>query len=365
MNKSRFYQLVQRVFGIVFLLSLLSCASLYKNYDKKLLKTDEFDERVKIQPTPVPQVEAKPLVEKGTGASQKREKTKTQDGGGKKQTTKPDEKVSPEKKPEKITEEKQAPEKKKLLKKHLPALEDSDGFDGRRPVVDPLRVGEKAIYSISYFAVEAGRLSLEVRPFVKVNGKKSWHFFYRGKSSSVFSLFYAVDDTAESFLDYEQLIPYSYSIHVKESKQVKEVRSYFDWKKYEGYTWDKTLKKGKKLKKEEHKWKIRPYSQNVFTAIFYLRHFSLDVGKDLAIYVGHEGKNLIMRAKVVRKEVLRTAIGKRKAIVVKPEFEVDGMFKKVGDISVWLSDDDRKHVLRIESKIKIGTIVAAIEELKP
>jgi hypothetical protein len=44
-------------------------------------------------------------------------------------------------------------------------------------------------------------------------------------------------------------------------------------------------------------------------------------------------------------------------VVVKPEFEVDGVFKPVGDIFFWLTDDDRKLIVRIESEIKIGTLV--------
>lgn len=267
------------------------------------------------------------------------------------------------KKDEKTTKE---GKKTKKLEKHLPALEDGEGFDGRRPIVEPLRVGEKAVYRISYFAVEAGRFTMEIKPFVKVNDQKAYHFHFTGRTSSVFSLFYAVDDSADAYLDYEKRIPYSYEIHVKESKQVREVRSYFDWKTMTAETWDKKLKKGeKKPQKEHYKWKILPYSQNVFTVAFYLRHFQLDVGKKLAVRVAHEGKNLIMRAKVLRKERLKTTAGTFDTVVVRPRFEIDGMFKQVGEISIWLTDDDRKHILRIESKIKIGTIVAAIHELHP
>ncbi len=112
-------------------------------------------------------------------------------------------------------------------------------------------------------------------------------------------------------------------------------------------------------------WEIKPFSQNVISAIFYLRTFQLVPGKKLAFHVADEGKNIIFNGTVLRKEELDTDVGKLKTVVVKPEFEVDGVFKPVGDILVWLTDDERKLVVRIESKIKIGTIVGKVKSIEP
>ena len=85
-------------------------------------------------------------------------------------------------------------EKKRSKKRRKPHLEDDEGFDGRRPLVEPYEVGEKVILRLSYFGVEAGKFTMEVKPMVKVNGRKSYHFHYRAKSSRLFSLFYSVND---------------------------------------------------------------------------------------------------------------------------------------------------------------------------
>jgi hypothetical protein len=58
-------------------------------------------------------------------------------------------------------------------------------------------------------------------------------------------------------------------------------------------------------------------------------------------------------------------LGELKTVVVKPKIELNGHFRPVGDIFIWLTDDERKYIVRIESKIQIGTIVTAIKALQP
>jgi len=248
--------------------------------------------------------------------------------------------------------------------KKLPSLEDSEGFDGRRPVNDPLRVGEETVISLSYFNVEAGRLTLSTKPFKEVNGKKAYHLHYKVKTSRLFSVFYRVNDSAETFVDYEKWRPISYEIHVNQSKQVREITSFFDWKKMMAFYHDRKKKKDNTLKVSKVDWKIFPWSQNVFSVAFYLRTHTLKVGKTLKVRVAHEGKNMIMSAKVLRKEKIKTKVGSMDAFVVQPIFTVDGMFKPTGKNLIWLSADDRKFILRVESKVNMGTFVGQVESIK-
>ena len=81
--------------------------------------------------------------------------------------------------------------------------------------------------------------------------------------------------------------------------------------------------------------------------------------------VADAGENIVFRGKAIRKEKIETEVGDFDAIVIKPEITVKGIFKPIGDIYFWLSDDDRKFILRIESSIKIGTIVSEVVKLKP
>ena len=285
-------------------------------------------------------------------------------------------KTPTKKTPPKKTGKKDPPPKKQVKKDpppkvvksktpRQPRLEDDEGFSGnRRPDVIPYRVGEEIVLGISYFAVEAGKFTMQVRPMVEVNGKKSYHFRYLIKTSPLFNMVYRVDDVAETFVDYETLLPHSYEIHVNESKQVRETRTFFDHRKQLATMWDNKQKKGKKLEKKKIQWELERWSQNVFSAAYYLRNFTLKVGKELKVRVGHEGKNIVMTGKVLRKETLFTDAGKFETFVVQPQFDVDGKFKPTGENYLWLTADDRKFIVRLESKIKIGSIVGEVQKLK-
>lgn len=248
---------------------------------------------------------------------------------------------------------------------HLPSFEDGQNFDGRRPIVDPFRVGEKVSYEVSYFGVVAGELNMEVMPFVTVNGRKSYHFKSSGQTATVFDMFYAVDDWLETFVDYEKLIPMSYALHVKESKQLRETRCFFNWDTMIGSYWDKRITKEDGIEEKKFEWKILDYSQNVFSAPFYMRTFDLSPGKKIVYRLAHEKDNILLTGTIIRKERLETPAGTFDTVVVKPHIEIEGVFKPIGDIFIWLTDDDRKFIVRIESKIKIGKIIASVKHIEP
>ncbi len=355
-------------FGFLFLLIFVSsCVTSDKDFDKqKVEDATEFEEVVKIEsidePTPEPETEknsSKSGNKKSDVSSKKKDK-----GAAKTVKTSKNKVKSPKETTPSKSEEKSAESSLKTKVPRQPELEDDEGFEGRRPKKVPYRVGEEIVLGISYFAVEAGKFTMKVEPMKQVNGKKSYHFKYIIKSSPLFNMFYRVDDVAETFVDYESLLPYSYEIHVDESKQVRETRTYFDHKTNKATMWDSKQKKGEDVEKKKIEWDILSYSQNVFSAAYYLRNFTLKVGKELKVRVGHEGKNIVMTAKVIRREEIYTDAGKFDTFVVKPQFNIEGKFKSVGENYLWLTADDRKFIVRLESKIKIGSIVGEVQKIK-
>jgi len=245
------------------------------------------------------------------------------------------------------------------VKSREPSLESNVGFKmgSRRPEKDPFRAGERVTMSVRYFKAQAGELTLEVKPMVEVNGRKSYRWYTALRTTGMFSRFYSVEDWAETLVDFETLIPSVFNLQVKESAQLKNAKGYFDINSSEAIYAERKYTEKKGHEEKHQKWKFAPYSQNVFSAAFYMRVFSYEVGKEYKFYVSDDEKNLMFKGKALRKEKIETDAGEFNTIVVKPEFEVDGVFKPVGDIFFWLTDDDRKFIVKIESEIKIGTLV--------
>ncbi len=381
--KMRIMILMRRALSLIFTIQLVSCATSDKGFDhKNVSDIEEFSKVVKIET-----IEAEPQKEQSSNIPiTPSDDNKTIDSKNLKNQKEPkklrneaktvtDKKEEVQKKvEEKIAKaqdsESQETEKKESSLKakvfdlnRKPKLEDNENFNGRRPLVDPFHVGEEVVMGISYFAVEAGKFTMQIKPMVQLNGKKSYHFRYLIQSSPLFNMFYKVDDVAETFVDYETLLPYSYEIHVDESKQVRETKTFFDHKKLKATMWDQKQKKNAPIEKKKIDWDLKEFSQNVFSAPYYLRNFTLEVGKKFKVHVGHEGKNILMTAEVLRKEKIFTPAGTFNTFVIKPQFDVDGKFKPTGENLLWLTDDDRKFIVRLESKIKIGAIRGEVQKI--
>jgi hypothetical protein len=325
--------------ALVIVFSGVACASRVLQYEKadEVLKTEEYDQKVQVKPVeppPAPKVEEIKAPAAGKATPKKTSKAKKKDAA----------KV-----------EKKGPRQ--------PEMEDSVGFSGRRPLKDPFRVGEKVEYSLSYFNIVAGSLAMTVMPMVEVNGQKAYHFSLHAQSNSFFNRIYGVDDTAETYLSYDEMVPLNLSITLKESKQLAEARTFVDWKTLKASYWQKRVTKEKGEQSKKIDWQVLPYSQNVISAVYYMRVFSYEPGKQYAFRVADEGKNIVFSAEVLRKEKLKTDVGEFNTIVLKPKITVDGNFAPVGDILFWMTDDDRKLIVRIEAKIKLGTLVAKLRSL--
>jgi hypothetical protein len=352
MNKmNSHYVLGLRSFMICALVSgSVSCASRFLQFEnsEKVLENKEFDQVLQVkevatvEPTPTPSPPA-PVSEK---VEEKMISTVRLKRAGSLKT-----KAKDAKKPE-------------LSKPREPRFEDSEGFNGRRPIVDPFNIGEEVVLDISYFGVDAGELTMQVRPFVEVNGRRAYRFHSIARTVSVFEVFYKVDDHAETLVDFETLLPYSYMLNVKETKLLRNARALHNWQTGRMHFWDKKITKESGVEEKKLDWEMPNYSQNIFSALWYLRVFQLKPGKNIQFRMSHENENLLINCEVLRREMLNTAIGVIPTVVIRPSAEKDGQKKNIGDNLFWLTDDTNKIMVRMESRIKLGTIVGSLNRLK-
>lgn len=220
------------------------------------------------------------------------------------------------------------------------------------------------IHDVHYFKVSAGELHFKLDPFVSVNERKSYAFKLLIKTSPLFSSFYSVDDTVDVFMDYETLTPNVFQLHVTESGQLREAKMLFNDQDNTATYWEKKVTKKDGVEEKKQQWDILPFSQNVYSAIFYMRFFKWEVGKEYSFRVANDKENLVFSGKALRKEVLETKLGPMKAIVVTPNIHLKGKFQPIGENLIWLSDDDHRYILRIEAKIKIGTLISEVTEIR-
>ncbi|MBC7742990.1 MAG: DUF3108 domain-containing protein [Bdellovibrionaceae bacterium] len=347
----------------IFILALIgtSCSSKFLKYEKaeQLAKNSEFENKVKIIETPevastTPSSDVS-TASKSTQASIPITTTTTTTTTIKKTTKRSN------------TKKAAAAELAAAIPtERQPTLEDNEGFSNvRRPLADPFRVGERVVHSVSYFTAHAGTLTFSVKPYVQVNGRRSYNFVTDIQSSQLFSSFYSAEDRVETYVDYEDLVPHVFKLKIKESGQLKEAQSYFDQQTLKANYWENkyTEKDGHEEKKQA--WDLLPYSQNAFSSIYYMRIFKWQIGKEYAFRVSDDGKNVIFKGKALERITLDTKAGQFKAIKIRAEIVSRGALSQTGDLLLWISDDEHRYILRIEAKIKIGTLVSEVTSIHP
>jgi hypothetical protein len=224
------------------------------------------------------------------------------------------------------------------------------------------QVGERYRFDVTYFGATAGELVIETLPPKIVADRKSYHIRATARTASVFTLFYRLNDVAESFMDAAGLFSHKFSLKLDESLQQRDVLELYDQRNHKVHYWSKLDHKRKGKHNETKEIETEPFTQDGISAFFYVRTLPLNVGDVYNFPVVTNGKLRNVRAEVVRKEVLKTRIGNIPSIVVRPDVVLDGVLKTHGDSFVWISDDPRRIILKVDAKIKVGSIIAYLRE---
>lgn len=224
------------------------------------------------------------------------------------------------------------------------------------------RTGERYVFDVTYFGATAGELVMMLLSPKTVAERPVFHIRAEARTASVFSLFYRMNDVAESFMDSTALVSHKFSLKLDESMQQRDVLELYDQRKNTVHYWSKLDHKKKGKAQEQKEISIKPFAQDGLSAFFFLRTLPLEIGKVFEFPVVTNGKLRDVRVTVVRRENLQTKIGEIPAIVVKPDVVLDGVLKTYGDSYVWISDDNRRIILKVDAKIKIGSVIAYLRE---
>ena len=96
--------------------------------------------------------------------------------------------------------------------------------------------------------------------------------------------------------------------------------------------------------------------QDLLTAIYYLRTQPLQTGKTLELSVSDSGHIYRVPIRVVEKKKMRTVLGRVAVTRVDVElFGAEGMIRREGSFSIWLTDDWRRIPVSARIKSEYGT----------
>jgi len=107
---------------------------------------------------------------------------------------------------------------------------------------------------------------------------------------------------------------------------------------------------------------IAPRTQDVLSALYYVRTLPLDVGQAIALANHTDGKNYPLVVKVLGRERVTVDAGTFDCLVVEPILRGPAIFSQKGRLTVWVTDDKYKMPVLMKSKVVIGHVSAVLKE---
>jgi hypothetical protein len=245
------------------------------------------------------------------------------------------------------------PDRVQLIAENL-VNETSDQLPVKKNVA--FRAGEVLTYKLHYGIIDAGVAVLEVKPdIMNINGRKVYHIVGNGYTTGTTDWFFKVRDRYETYMDKDALLPWLFVRRVDEG----------GYKFSQDYVFNHYTKKvdiG-----NNQKYDVPTGVQDMVSAFYAARNLDLSNAKPgdeftLPCFVDKELWPLKIR--YTGKEVIKTDIGKYRALKFQPIVQKGRVFKKDEDLTVWISDDLNHIPLRAKANILIGSVKMDVTNAK-
>ena len=225
-----------------------------------------------------------------------------------------------------------------------------------------LFTGEKIRYSLRYEFIKAGELEVFVDTTIT---QIDDHYCYKaqivGYTIGAVGLFAKIHNTYTSYIDTSELLSYKFIRQQQENNYTLYEKSEFDRKSNQCLVSRRKADNSFELKT----YKIAKNVQDMVSTYFKLRNLDLDTvskGKVVNVSLFFEDTTLTVGFKFLKKEKIRTNIGRLKTMVVSPFVPQtkNTILSKTDPIKAWITDDIYRIPVRIEVNTKWGSVEAEI-----
>lgn len=217
-----------------------------------------------------------------------------------------------------------------------------------RPV--PFAAGEKLEYDVRFGSLKVGSGSMTVEGQEAVRGRQAWHTVFRITGGIPL---YRVNDRFESWFDTLTLASLRFHQEVDEG-------SYERSRRFEIFPERAVFRQNGG---DEQPSVAQPLDDGSF--LYFVRTLPLTVGAtyELPRYFKPEGNPV--RIRVLRRDTVTVPAGRFATVVLQPTFQTRGIFSQNGHAEVWISDDPRRLMVQLKSKLSFGSLNLYLRSVTP
>ena len=236
----------------------------------------------------------------------------------------------------------------------------ADSLEAARKAVPPLRVvpntafglGERLVFDVNYGFITAGEATLQVAGTDTIAGRICYRIEFRVNSLPSFAWIYRVEDRYVTYIDEETIAPWNFEQHVREGSYKRDFTAEFDQRKNVATT-------------SEGTYPIPPYVHDILSAFYFARTIDygpMKPGDQVELHNFYKDKTYELAVRFLGRQELDVGAGTFRTVVIEPLVKEGGLIKSEGRIVIWLTDDDRKIPVRVNTKVVIGSIDTELRE---
>jgi hypothetical protein len=222
----------------------------------------------------------------------------------------------------------------------------SPPFQYRKVQNDAFGVGERLMFNVHYGFINAGDAVMSIPGYDTVDGRRCYRVEFTVNSLPSFAWIYKVEDRYLTYIDVDAIAPLKFEQHIREGTYRRDFIAEFDQANHIAKT-------------SEGQYPIPDYVHDIMSAFYYVRtiDFSSFVpGEVTTLSNFYKDKSYELGVRFLGRQELEIAAGTFRTLVVEPLVKEGGLFKSEGRIVIWLSDDERKIPVRVNTKVIIGSI---------
>jgi hypothetical protein len=213
----------------------------------------------------------------------------------------------------------------------------------------PFGVGERAEYQVKFGKFSVGSGLMEVAGLDTVRGREVWHTIFRIRGGIPG---YRVNDRLESWMDSHTLASLRHWQELSEGSRERE-------RKFEIYPGSTYVENDR----EPQPTVDLPLDDGSF--LYFVRTLPLEVGQTYTFERYFRPDRNPVRIEVLRKERVNVPAGTFETIVIRPIIKTKGVFSENGKAEIWLTDDSRRIMVQMKSRLSIGSINLYMKSYQP
>jgi hypothetical protein len=221
------------------------------------------------------------------------------------------------------------------------------------------RLTYKIYYNLNFIWVPAGEVSFKV-----FDEGAQYHYQAKGKTYNSYEWFFTVKDDYDSWVDKSTFLPNYSERSVNEGKYHIFEKISFNQSAKKTTVW-RSDKRGAAETKTEHS--VQESVHDVLSTLYYLRNFdfgSQQTGYAVPFRVFMDKEEFPLRMRYVGKEAKKKVhgMGRYKTLKFQPDVIAGTVFKEGDKMTVWVSDDQNRIPLLIESPVSVGSVKMVLKE---